>query len=438
MRTFLSVLSLVISLTVSAMPSSVSAPTTPVRKDSTLSAYTRELSKLSQQRRQADLHAVVGQSRVTFNPYFYRMLTSGTLYNDALNRMLFPQWSQHGNVNPLISASDAQLARMYVSNPSLIHHTAEQFLSETRLQQESMAPITSGAKLTDKAVPVDLGNDVAEPVVVEAHKPKFWVFKGNGSFQFTQSYFSENWYKGGENNYAAQAQLTLEANYDNKKKLQWNNRLEFQLGFQTSSDTVHNPRVTNNLIRATSRVGYKAAKNWNYAGEVQASTQMFKNFNTNSEKYISGFMAPLYLDVSVGMDYKFKSKKERFRGSLYLAPVAYNMRFVSYDPTDMGLRSRYGIKEGRKSFHNFGPSIKWEFDWDICKNVKWNSKLYYFTNLDYVQVQWENKVRFTINKYLSSEFFFYPRFDDSSTRFRGDNGYWMMREWLSLGVNYDF
>ncbi len=419
----------------------------PVQNDTLLTTYSARLDSLKQIRKQADLQASIGRNVVVFNPYLYRLLTPATMYYAPLRYALSLNWTPGKGAGTqncylptnrmLINASDAQLMQMYVIYPQLISHTEAEIQEQPKLREETTQPIKPDGKLTEMAVPVDLGSDVVDPVVVKVHKPNFWKISGNGTLQFQQNYFTENWYQGGENNYAAQAQLTIEANYDNKKKLQWNNRLEMKMNMQTSTDTVHNPRVTSSEIRATSRIGYKAAKNWSYTGAATANTQMFKNFNTNSHEYNSGFAAPLYFQLSVGMEYKFKSKKGKFYGTLLLSPVAYNMTYVA-DGKDH-LRDRYGVEEGKRTTHTFGPDAKWEFDWFIVKNVKWNSKLYYFTNFEYVRVQWENTFSFTINKYLNANLFVYPRFDDSSDKFKSEGGsYWMMQEWLSLGLSYDF
>jgi len=80
----------------------------------------------------------------------------------------------------------------------------------------------------------------------------------------------------------------------------------------------------------------------------------------------------------------------------------------------------------------------------IMKNVSWTSRFYVFGNIFdnkqdmYVNVEWENTFDFTINKYLSAKFFFYPKFDNSSDKYKKGRHYFMLKEWLSLGLNYNF
>ena len=52
-------------------------------------------------------------------------------------------------------------------------------------------------------------------------------------------------------------------------------------------------------------------------------------------------------------------------------------------------------------------------------------------------MEWENTFTFVVNKYISSNLFLYPRFDDGAAR-DGKHGYWQMKEYISLGFSYGF
>lgn len=444
-------LSLLVSFFASAS-AQVRVQTTPVptHADSVAGTYSGKLDSLAQVRRRAEAQASSSVKRTRLNPYFYRMLVPGTLYNNAVSNSLRLRWqpgvdasqgsplptSQH--IYQLMDLSSASLADMYVSHPELFTHTDADIQSQDQPIREVKQPIDVSEDLGKMAVPVDLGNDMAEPVAVEAHRPNFWKFWGEGSLHFQQNHYSDNWYKGGDDNYAANTSVRLELKYDNQRKLTWHNRLDFELGFQTSEDKVHKARVTNNLLRLTSSLSYQAVKNWHYTGEVKITTQNMRDYNWESDTYKSGFLDPLYLNLSVGMKYTYKSKKGKVWGELYLAPVSYDMRYVANDSID--LRRRHGIEDGHSSLHNFGPYARWTFDWQIIKNVKWSWNMYFFTNFEQVQYQWENTFDFKVNKYLNAKLYLYPRFDDSSKNYRSKkkDTYWMFQEYLSVGLTYSF
>jgi len=422
--------------------------------DSICEVYEQELNQLVETRNTVSSNAEKASSSAKLNPYYYRLMTPGTYYDRSMHRVMGIDWDSSGDVynsgsNALdaMDASDYALAQLYATNPGLIAHTEEVLKSEPALRQDIKTPVTVvEPKLSSKAVTVDLGNDVGDTIAIIAKKPNFWKLRGSASLQFTQSYFSDNWYQGGENNYAGMGAVTLEANYDNKQKLQWDNKLELQLGFQTAmSDTCHTFRVTSNLLRLTSKVGYKAAKNWYYTAQALAYTQLYPNYEKNSNKVIADFTSPLYMNLSVGIDYKLK--KERYELSIYLSPVAYNMCWVDRSLYD--IRSRYGMEKRsdgsfKNIYHKYGPSVTVNSKVKIMKNVMWTSRFYVFGNIFdnkndmYVNIEWENTLDFTINKYLSAKFFAYPKFDNSSDKYKKGRHYFMFKEWLSLGLSYNF
>ena len=84
--------------------------------------------------------------------------------------------------------------------------------------------------------PVESVDTESDLVIV---RPNFWKYKGNGYAQFTQHYISDNWYKGGESTNSLLSGLVLEANFDDRQRLEFENKLEMKLGFVTApSDTV--------------------------------------------------------------------------------------------------------------------------------------------------------------------------------------------------------
>ena len=76
--------------------------------------------------------------------------------------------------------------------------------------------------------------------------------------------------------------------------------------------------------------------------------------------------------------------------------------------------------------------------WKPMKNVKWSGRFYYYTNYKKAQIEWENTIDLTINKYLTTQVFLYPRFDDSVTRKEPNQSYLQFKEYLSLGVKLSF
>lgn len=383
-------------------------------------------------------------------PYHFRMFVPGTLYMSPLKQTMDIPWSffssEDGNASALRTGvqDSALLLNSYINDGLMgvyIHYPQAITTTERDLQKVDdirgdliQQTIQSKVKLSDKTVDVDLGADV-DAVDIVVKKPNFWKFTGSSSLQFSQAYFSDNWYKGGEDNYSMLAIANLELKFDNKQRLQWENKLEMKLGFQTmKDDEEHSFKTNDDLLRLTSKLGFKASKHWFYTTQVQMTTQFCPSYKSNSDQVQSDFMSPFYLTVSVGMDYKLNLKK--FNMSAYLAPVAYKLTYV--DRAE--LATRFGIKPFHITKIDFGPNITVNYNWNICKSVQWNSRVYWFSNLELTTIEWENTFTFTINKYLSSKLFLNPRVDDSSKKYWNEDleNYFMFRESISLGMSYSF
>jgi hypothetical protein len=322
--------------------------------------------------------------------------------------------------------------------------------TESELRDDYAAPAD---KIADKPAPAPLPTvvDVPAPVEpetpnvdVEVTKPNFWTFKGDGFLQFLQNYVSGNWYKGGESNYSMLSSLTLEANYNNKSKLKWDNKLEMKLGFQTSrSDTVNKFKANEDLIRLTSKVGLQATKHWYYTLQLLAYTQFTRGLKPNDKRTYSDFMSPFNLNVGLGMDYKMEWFNKKLTGTVNISPLAVNYRYVDRTIFMNGenvqwFPSRHGVEADHHSLTDLGSQFIIDFTWKMAENISWKSRMYGFTSYKRVEYEWENTFSFQFNKYIAANLFVYPRFDDASSVKDDRTGYWQLMEYFSLGFNYSF
>lgn len=383
------------------------------------------------------------------NPYYFRLFAPGTLYRAPLQQTFGVEWepSLPGRMPAVPSSMPERdmnrriweeenrlLMQTYVSTPWLVKATESSLEEAGAIREEIIPELPEKPLAVLPEMNVDLSSDIG-PERLVVRRPNFWTIKGDYSLQFTQTHFSENWYQGGEDNYTMLALVTMDANFNNKQRIQWDNRLEMRLGFQTAkNDEVHHIKTNDDLLRFTTKIGFKATKRWFYTLQIQAYTQFYPSYNANSEVVVSDFMSPFNLVISLGMDYKLELK--RFSGSAILSPVAYNFRMVSRP----SLYGHFGLEKDERKYHNFGPNITVKYSWNIMKNVNWSSRIYWFSNLESTDIEWENTFTFSFTKYLNTKLFLYPRIDDSSESYRNEeNGsYLMFKEWFSLGVNYTF
>lgn len=333
-------------------------------------------------------------------------------------------------IDETLSPIDAQLLSIYLRRPDMVKSTQ----SELERVGPTLAPTTVTKDPTVSVQQPSAKEPETLPVDVVVLKPNFWTLAGDYYLQFFQNYISSNWYKGGESNYSMESALTLEANYNNKQRFKWDNKLELKLGFQTSkSDSLHKLRTSNDLLRYTSKLGLQATRGWYYTLQLIANTQFMRNYKSNQRQVLSDFASPLNVNVSFGMDYTVNWFKGKLKGSAHLAPLAYNLKYVDR----LALGGRNGLKEGKRTLHDFGSQFTVDLKWRFSDNITWLTRLYGYTTYKRAELEWENTFTFQFNKYISSKLFVYPRFDDG--RKRDDiYGYWQLKEYISLGFSYDF
>lgn len=385
------------------------------------------------------------------NPFYASLFGCPMLYSATLCRAFsLPSRPDAGGlpssrrVRATLQAIDSTLLHTYACFPWLVEH-AEPERGTLDMDERIKKSIEPELSLTERFSPATKGKEAAaippQPPLAEeedwgivVRKPNFWTVKTNFSFQFTQNYVSDNWYKGGESHNAMLASTIIEANYNNQRKITFDNKLEMKLGFQTSrGDEEHKYKTNSDLLRLTNKLGLRAVKHWYYTVMLQSWTQFCRGYKANDKKVYSDFMSPFESLLSIGMDYQMETKNKRFKVSATISPLAMKLKYV--DRTD--LATSFGLNEGHHSKWEYGSNITANLTWNFLKNVTWSSRIYWFTDYSKTQIEWENTLNLTINKYLSTKLFLYPRFDDSASREEGQS-YFQFNELLSLGLNVNF
>ena len=379
------------------------------------------------------LSVSAAQPNDSLDARYYRLFAPVTFYHDVADKALALN-SETAGKDVVADEVDATLLNVYLNRPDLVSSTETELMETGSIREDVYQPIENQVELAETVdVPVvDLPEDVPDSIVVQ--KPKFWTYKGDGFLQFMQNYVSNNWYKGGESNYSMVGSLTLEANYDNKNKWKWDNKLEAKLGFLRSrSDSLHKFKANEDLIRLTSKVGLEAAKNWYYTLQLLAYTQFTKGLKTNDPVVYSDFLSPLNLNIGLGMDYKVNKLNERLTGTINISPLAVNYRYV--DRLELG--PSFGLEPGKHSLFDFGSQLTADLAWKINENVTWKSRLYAFTSYKRAEIEWENTFELRVSKYITANLFLFPRFDDASI-WDDELGYWEFKEYSSIGFSYKF
>jgi hypothetical protein len=237
---------------------------------------------------------------------------------------------------------------------------------------------------------------------------KHWNYKGDGALAISQVSLT-NWSAGGENTFATNAMVNLFANFK-QKKLSWNNSLALAYGF-LNQESIKNKK-TDDKIDLASQLGYVATKNWNYSLLFGFKSQFADGYNyPDDSTVISRFMAPGYLQLALGMEYK---PDDYF--SLFLSPLGARLTIVNDQRlADLGAfgvdpaiydNENVLISHGKKHRWEFGASLKAVFLKEIAQNVSLNTKLELFSNYlknpQNIVVNWEVLLTLKVNSFLTT------------------------------------
>lgn len=207
----------------------------------------------------------------------------------------------------------------------------------------------------------------------------------------------KNWAAGGKNSFTGTWLGNAYANYKSDKAT-WDNTLELGYGimrykgedYQKSEDKIH----------LSSVYGYDAARQkLFYSGLLDFKTQFGKGYKYDVDTtLVSRFMAPGYLNISLGMLYKPNDKL-----SIYLSPVAAKMTIVS----DTVFSTTYGVDEGENVRGEFGATAKITYNHpNIVKNVDYYFRGDFFTNWkehpEHIDVDIETGFNLKVNDWLTA------------------------------------
>ena len=381
------------------------------------------------------------------NPLYFRLFAPLTLYKSPISQALsldsYPAMTLEDSLRltamasgqdlSLLNELDRVLLSTYLATPSLVGITEEALKASQKFSEEAKNKVTESVKLEVPTATVSPLAETSAQVVTDVvvQKPNFWITKGSFSTQLTESFFSPNWYQGGTNNLNVLSMLTLEANYNNKRKVQWDNKLDARLGFYLNQDEDGKMgRIQSNqdLLRLTSKLNLKAIRNWNYAIEAQGNTQMLNHYEGDGT-IKSSFLSPSDVSLTVGMDFKKNFKKGSI--SIFPGPLSYKLNYVA----NKDLAIKYGFDEGKRARHDVGSKIQVDFDYKFTDNISYKTRFYYFTSYKNVQADWENTLNFQVSKYLSTKLFFHTRFDDFAAAYE-NWGHFQFKQYLMLGLNY--
>ncbi len=300
----------------------------------------------------------------------------------------------------------------------------------------------SAQELTDaQKAAAEAAKAISEAPKVEekVEEPKYWDQSLKTNIKFGQTSLT-NWAAGGDNTVTLQAFIDGNANYK-KNDVFWNNRLQLDYGFVYASSKPILQK-SDDRIYFESKFGYKNAsmKNFSFSANYDFKSQFSTGYDyltpavpgdkypegtglndldikdqiglwKDARKIKSGFLAPAYTNLALGIDLKPFNWL-----SLNLAPLTGGVVIVRNED----LRKKYGmhLKEEYKDFEGeilgsyyksarfeFGAQLKADIAVKVNDNFAYTSQLVLFSNyLDHPEnfrVNWDNRLDWKLAKYFS-------------------------------------
>jgi len=293
-------------------------------------------------------------------------------------------------------------------------------------------------------------------LLAQSSDTTYWSSGGVSSITFSQVTLN-NWAAGGNNSVAFNGYLNLHADYTKDRSI-WENSLELGYGLvkQEKSDFVK----SDDKINLTMKYGRQLVKDKNklyWSMNFNFRSQFDDGFAPDDpDTPISKFLAPGYLVIALGLDWK---PSEYF--SLTYAPLTGKITIVSdqsladagafgVDPAQVDNAGVIIAGTGSKSRSEFGSYLTASFKKEILENINLESKIQLFSNYkenpQNVDVNWENALIMKINKYLSAsiinqliydEDIDIPDFDENGTQ-TGASPKVQFKNILGLGLSYNF
>ena len=284
-----------------------------------------------------------------------------------------------------------------------------------------------------RAIVKDLEEDKLDAARALRDRNSPWRKEANLSLQITQNYATENWQQGGVNAFSMLWSAKAFANYK-KGNISWQNNAEWRVGVSTvSGDTIHKVNTTDDVFQLYSKFGYQLHEKWYVTLSTEFRTNLFPNFQKNSDKLNTTFLTPIRYTIGIGADYK------PIKGlSINLSPATYKLVYANIADANRINVTEYGIEEGKNILNEIGSALRVEWKWKPLREIHLDTKFYFFTNYKQIETELEINVDFIINRYLSAKLMLHPRYDGTVEQVTDHRSQIQFKELISVGFAHTF
>jgi len=270
-----------------------------------------------------------------------------------------------------------------------------------------------------------------------------WLFGGDGTLLFKATSST-----GGEDQISMNPVFNLFLN-SQKGKTTYENYCTFAYGFLKTGE--RKAVKSDDRLHYTSKLGRQMMPKLFYSATLMARTQFAAGYKSDTIR-ISDFMAPAYLFVSVGLDYR---PNKSF--SIVISPLMGKTTYVN--STDMTVLSNAGmvitekdetgadIRKPLRIRNEFGGGALLSFNGNLFQNkVSYNSQIDLFSNYvqkpENVDIYWTLQTKILLYKNISADLRFDLKYDDDQKSIKDDGSIGepkiQIKNFFGLGLFYQF
>jgi hypothetical protein len=227
----------------------------------------------------------------------------------------------------------------------------------------------------------------------------YWKFKSLYSLSGTQTSFV-NWNAGGRNNISLIGSASASAYYT-QDNIKWTNDLSFALGGIKYFDNKGiGAQKTDDRLDVSSTFGMQLSKGFFLTFASSFRTQSINGFAyPNDSVPVSSFMAPGFLNIGLGADFR---KDDNF--NIFFSSIALKSTFVLDD--SLSAKGSFGVEPGMRYRQEYGAYLKMKYNKVLAKNIEMKSKLELFSNYlhnpENIDVNTELVLLFRVNSLVSA------------------------------------
>jgi hypothetical protein len=269
--------------------------------------------------------------------------------------------------------------------------------------------------------------------------PKVWKTGGLLRFTFNQG-AQDNWAAGGEKSTIGLSSFFSGFAFYKMGKHAWDNTIDLAYGFVNT--TSQGTRKSDDRIDLLSKYGYDIGKNWYLSGLLNFRTQFSPGYaypKDGSPVLTSDFLAPAYIIVSPGLNYK---PNDKF--SFFISPAT--LRWIIVKNDSLASVGSYGVDSGQHVKLEFGAYSTISYTTKIGTNAVYTGRLDLFSNYAHdpqnVDVNLTNLLAVKVTGILTMTLAFNLIYDNDVSTVNSDGTIGgaspQLQELLGIGVSLKF